>query len=359
MERLNNMGETFRPKGLPVLIGSLPLDDHEAAARLVFRHTPDIPLWVQLPAHPQEGMIAQFMPGLPGLATVDGRSYIDLAAEDYSDALAAFYEAYLAVEEGGADLDRSRFALAPETAPGFYVFIDHVDALKRPPAAVKGQVTGPVTFTTAVKDQAGRSIFYDAQARDAAVKLLALNARWQVRQLSRWKRPVIMFIDEPALAGFGSSEFISISKADVTDAVNEVAGAVHAEGALAGIHICANTEWDLIIDTAVDIINFDAYSYFDRFILYEKAVRRFMEDGRIIAWGIVPTSDTIMNETEDSLVLRWEKQAAELGAMGFDRERILSQTLITPSCGTGSLRLEHAVRVLELTAAVSKRLRRD
>lgn len=342
-----------------MLIGSLPLDDHDEAARLVFSHTPEIPLWVQLPVYPHEGMIDQFMPGMPGLATVDGRSCIDASSEDFSTALAEFYEAYLAVAEDGADLDQSRFALTPDIARGFYTFMDHVAALNTPPAALKGQVTGPITFTTAVKDQNGRSIFYDEQLRDAAVKRLAMNARWQVKQLSRFGRPVILFIDEPALAGFGSSEFISISKADVTDAVGEVADAIHAEGGLAGIHVCANTEWDLMIDTSVDIINFDAYSYFDRFILYENAVRQFLEDGRIIAWGIVPTSEAIADETEDSLVSRWEDQAAQVQALGFDRERVLSQTLITPSCGTGSLSRDHAVRVLDLTRAVSKRLRGD
>ena len=30
---------------------------------------------------------------------------------------------------------------------------------------LKGQVTGPITFTTAVKDQAGRAVFYDETIR--------------------------------------------------------------------------------------------------------------------------------------------------------------------------------------------------
>ena len=39
------MYKDFKPNGLPVLIGSLPVDDHAAAVRLIFKHTPDIPLW--------------------------------------------------------------------------------------------------------------------------------------------------------------------------------------------------------------------------------------------------------------------------------------------------------------------------
>ena len=62
------MANDFKPNGLPTLIGSLPLSDHDEALGLVFDYTPDIPVWVQLPVHVQEGMIAQFLPGMPGLA---------------------------------------------------------------------------------------------------------------------------------------------------------------------------------------------------------------------------------------------------------------------------------------------------
>ena len=40
----------------PCLIGSLPLTDYAEAARLVWDYTPEIPLWVQLPKVPGEGM---------------------------------------------------------------------------------------------------------------------------------------------------------------------------------------------------------------------------------------------------------------------------------------------------------------
>ncbi|GBC63014.1 hypothetical protein DENIS_4003 [Desulfonema ishimotonii] len=349
----------FRPEGLPLLIGSLPVRDHEEAARLVFDHTPEIPLWVQLPAYPEEGMIAQFMPGLPGLTAEGDKSFIHTEREGFDEALVAFYEEYMAVLEGGTDIDNSRFALTPDMARGFFTFMDYIRAAASEPVALKGQITGPVTFTTAVKEQQGRAIFYDEQLRDAAVKLLALKARWQVRQLARFNRPVIIFLDEPALAGFGSSEFISISKAEVTACLNEVIEAVHAEGGLTGIHVCANTEWDLIIDTDVDIVNFDAYSYFDKFILYPDPIRKFLEAGRLIAWGIVPTgnAEDIDRETPESLVAMWEEQAAQIGTLGVDRATLLAQSFITPSCGTGSLSPEHATRVLWLTRTVSDRIR--
>ncbi|MBU4504112.1 MAG: hypothetical protein KJ635_05390 [Proteobacteria bacterium] len=352
--------KNFQANGLPVLIGSLPMDDHTEAVKLVFRYTPEIPLWVQLPVYKEEGMIAQFLPGLPGLTIEKERAYIDTSTAGFGEDLLKFYEDYIAVVEGGGDLSGSRFALTKDGAAGFFEFTKQLKVVSVPLVAVKGQITGPVTFCTGMNDQNGKAIFYDEQIRDAAVKLLAQKARWQVRELSKFGVPVIIFFDEPALAGFGSSTFISITKDEVAKCFNEVIEAVHSEGGLAGIHVCANTDWSLVLGSSADIVSFDAYSFFDRFILYSDHIRKFVESGRILAWGIVPTSKTedVEKETVDSLVIKWEDKARELENLGFDRSKILSQSLITPSCGTGSLSLENAKKVLRLTREVSDMLRR-
>jgi methionine synthase II (cobalamin-independent) len=352
--------ENFQANGLPVLIGSLPMDDHTEAVKLVFRYTPEVPLWVQLPVYKEEGMIAQFVPGLPGLIIEKERAYIDTSAGGFGEDLLKFYEDYIAVVEVGSDLSGSRFVLTEDGAGGFFEFTRQLKVVSVPPVAVKGQITGPVTFCTGMNDQNGKAIFYDEQIRDAAVKLLALKARWQVRELSKFGVPVIIFFDEPALAGFGSSAFISITKDEVAKCFNEVIEAVHSEGGLAGIHVCANTDWSLVLGSSADIVSFDAYSFFDRFILYSDHIRKFLESGRILAWGIVPTSkaEDVEKETVDSLVIKWEDKVRELESLGFTRSKILAQSLITPSCGTGSLSLENAKKVLRLTREVSDILRR-
>ena len=48
---------------------------------------------------------------------------------------------------------------------------------------------------------------------------------------------------------------------------------------------------------------------------------------------------------------------AHLETLGMDHDRILAQSLITPSCGTGSLTLDQAVKVMEMTRQVSQSLR--
>jgi len=101
------------------------------------------------------------------------------------------------------------------------------------------------------------------------------------------------------------------------------------------------------------------YGFFDRLALYDESLKAFFDQGRILAWGIVPTSESkdIDKETAESLLAKWDAQAARLEAMGIDPARIVAQSLITPSCGTGSLTLDQAVKVLEMTRQVSQAVR--
>jgi methionine synthase II (cobalamin-independent) len=349
------MLQKVTPDCLPLLIGSFPMNDHLAASRLILDYTPTIPLWVQLPVFPEEGMVPQFLPGMPGVVSQGGKSFIDTAAESFDDDLLLFFEDYMAAHEHPDRLPGSRFALTGTTGRGVAALLDTLGRMATQPVAVKGQVTGPVTFCTGVKDQDGRAIFYNETLREAAVKHLALNARWQIHTLSGQGCPVIVFIDEPALAGFGSSELISISKEEILGCLQEVVDAIHTDGGLAGIHVCANTDWSLVLESGADIVNFDAYAYFDRFVLYGSQIREFMEAGRFLAWGIVPTlkPEEIERETVDSLHAALLERFRRLEALGIAPAALRSQSFITPSCGVGSLSLGLATRVLALTRDLS------
>jgi methionine synthase II (cobalamin-independent) len=358
---MKKMPSTFKGNGLPVLIGSLPLTDHAQAADLVWRYTPEIPLWAQLPKRPGETITRQFAAGFPGLREASGRAFIDTASADFEGQVLAFYEDALALQGPGADLTDSRFAMRPDAAQGLLELVRQAQARPQPPVAVKGQIIGPVTFGTNFSDPNGKAIYYDPQLRDVAVKLLALSARWQVRQLAALGVPVLLFIDDPAMTGFGSSMYIGLTREDISQGLEEMVAAIHSEGGLAGVHVCANTDWTLILDSAADIVSFDAYTFSDQFLIYGGAIRRFLQRGGLIAWGLVPTLSAadIERETAESLLRQWSSKLAQAVALGLDREMLLAQSLITPACGMGTLSEELALKALTLTREVSRRIRKE
>jgi methionine synthase II (cobalamin-independent) len=304
-------------------------------------------------------MMVQFTAGLPGFYRDNGSGFVNTGSESYDSDLLEFFEEYMAVIEEKIELETSRFALKEDDARGFFLLLDRLQALAVPPIAIKGQITGPFTLGTGIVDQNKRPIFSDSQLRDTVVKHLAMKARWQARRLSLLQRPVMIFFDEPALAGFGSSEFTSISNEDIRQCLEEVCEAVHLEGGFAGVHICANTDWSLILDTSVDIVSFDAYAYFDRFILYPDQIKKFLEAGKMLAWGIVPTLNVeqLERETTPSLLKQLDEQFKQIELLGIDVNKLIGQSLITPSCGTGSLSIDLAQKVLTLTREISREIR--
>jgi hypothetical protein len=345
---------------MAALIGSLPLTDHKEAADLIFANTPDIISWAQLPANKAEGMTVQFSAGLPGLSENNGSVSVNTDGTDFNKQLLRFYEEYMEVLDGRLDLETSRFVLQKASSGGFFELSKRLSESALAPAAVKGQVTGPFTLGIGIVDQNKQAIFYDAQLRDAATKMLAMKARWQVRRLRQFELPVLLFVDEPGLAGFGSSGFTSISREDISLCLEEIFEAVHLEGGLVGIHVCANTDWSLVLESSADIVSFDAFGYFDRFILYPGQMKRFIDAGRILAWGVVPTlnPDDVERESTDSIWERWMEQLRQIERLGIDLQKVISQSLITPSCGMGSLGLDSAEKVIRLTKSVSRKARK-
>jgi hypothetical protein len=100
---------------------------------------------------------------------------------------------------------------------------------------------------------------------------------------------------------------------------------------------------------------FDAFSYLEYFFLYPGELRRFIQSGGTIAWGIVPTFGFTGNETIEDLSARLQGGLEKLDALGLDPSRVAEQALLTPACGMGTMEPSAADRVLELLRGLSIR----
>jgi methionine synthase II (cobalamin-independent) len=142
----------------------------------------------------------------------------------------------------------------------------------------------------------------------------------------------------------------------VVSLLNEVFGGI--EG-LKGVHCCGNTDWSVILESDVDIISFDTYNYAQSLSLYPDAVRKLLDRGGAVAWGIVPNEEkTIAKETPASLKDRLEEAMAPFTRKGVSFRQLLAQGLLTPSCGLASIGSEEAaVGALELLAGLSDKIR--
>jgi hypothetical protein len=350
----------MNPRFLATGIGSMPFADVEHAVDVSISNLCEAPFWPQLPKLGlNEQMEIQYSEALPCIE-IDrekGRMYFDTSG-DYSEAFAEFYEAYITAmdpDEGNGDC--SALAISPAFSKGIYAMEKHLQAKGGKLPYVKVQTTGPCSFALTIVDENKRAIYYNEEFRDVVIKALAMKCRWQIQKFRPFAEKVICFIDEPILSGFGSSTYISVKREDVVAHLVEVIEAIHADNAVAGIHCCGNTEWSILIDAGVDMVNFDAFGYGETIAIYAESVKTHLERGGTLAWGVVPTSHAIREQTVETMMQHFETMMDNLAAKGIDKQLILEQALITPSCGTGSMAPQDAEKVFEMTRLLSEAMK--
>jgi methionine synthase II (cobalamin-independent) len=330
-------------------IGSVPFLSPEQACDEILSSESLIPFWPQLvQKDPREDMVLQYSPPLPCLRS-------DLAQKkltydptcNRAEKLLLFYEKFLAS-------DLSFFSLLPDFASGFFRFLEALPSL--PPAVryVKGQIVGPITLGLSVQLSSDRFLIHDSELMDTVIKGLALQAVYQANKFGDLKRESIIFLDEPSLSGYGSA-FTPLSRDEVLKFLSETIQHIREQaGSLIGLHCCGNTDWSLLLSLDLDIINLDAFNFGHFFLLYPKEIKQFLEKGKAIAWGLVPTAGFTGKETASGLLDRLDALFTSLIVQGIDQNRLYTQALLTPACGMGTLSEQSARWLLALLAEVSK-----
>lgn len=337
-------------RGLATGIGSLPQQDAEQALDLVFKYVPKLPFWPQLPRRNfREGMVSQFSENFPCLEIAKDRLVFTPTKRD--EELELFYARVIA-----QDLDY--FKISPDSASGLYQFSKRLEKINlNNITCIKCQITGPFTFAASIKDDKDKVLLHDHVFMQAILKGLTMKALWQVNFLGKFGKKIIMFVDEPYLGCFGSA-YTPLNREDVIRNLTEITSELKSKDMLVGIHCCGNTDWSMFTEIqGIDIINFDAFGFLDRFLLYAQDLKGFLNRGGIICWGIVPTQEFTGKEQPDLLYEKLEVAIQHLAKKGLDRDLLSEQLLLSPACGLGSLEPNKAKDIFKLLSKISEKAR--
>lgn len=315
-------------------IGSLPHTDADEACNIILQ-TFDIPFWPQLPKRGFfEFMIPQFSEGMPCLK-IDLKNE-KLWIEKNEEALTEFYETYT---------EDFEIRISENYSAGIYTFIEKMK--NKHFHYLKGQITGPLTFTLGLKDSKGKLIYFDEELREISLMVLKAKIRWQIKLLKQYTDNIIIFIDEPILSALGTSSYMGVESSEAERLLYEVSETIKIAGGIAGIHCCGKADWPLVIKNDVKIISFDAYDYSETISLYPTDFTKFLKQGGYLAWGIVPSTDSIKIETFDSIKKRFN-EIMENFSKYLPRDLLISQILLTPSCGTASRSIHETLKIFDI-----------
>ncbi len=343
-------------------IGSLPHKDLNQAMQLIKQNFKKIPFWAQLTKlNKNEDMIFQFLENMPSFFVDEttGKCFLETESDKFFEDIEQFFIDY---EEILADINSEtieKYAITPNNSKTFPEFIKLLKETH--PAYAKGQIVGPFTLATTLVDKNGRCAFYDETLREIIVKTLTIKALWQIKQIkdaSPDTTPII-FIDEPSISQLGTSAYLTISQQEVLDMLEEISQAIQANGGLSAVHCCGKCDWAVPLNAHVNIINLDAYAYSQNLSVFDKDVKHFLENGGILAWGVVPTLDkeALAKTNLPELIKIFEQAVNYLTKKGIDEKLIITHSMITPSCGAGGLDECMAEKAMTLTGELSDKLK--
>ena len=341
-------------------IGSLPHNTVESAMEVVKKDFSEIPFYPQLSnINRNEDMTIQFLEGLPSFLPSNESFEIDTESEKFFEDLESFFTDY---EEIIADTDTEileKYAISKEFSSTFPEFEKIIKNTK--PQYAKAQIIGPFTLAAMLTDQNGINAIFDETLREIVVKLLTLKVLWQIKHIKQANPTTIpiIFVDEPTLSQLGTSAYLTISEKDVVDMLAEISEIIHQNGGISAIHCCGKCDWTILIKAKADIINFDAFAFSEHLGLFAQEIDKFLQDGGKLAWGLVPTLDVeaLKNITLADLIKDFGQGIKYLTNKGIDEKLIIDNSLITSSCGVGSLSIENAERAMDLVSELSKELR--
>jgi len=279
--------------------------------------TLDIPFWPQLPRLSYyEDMYVQASEHFPGIL-------LDLENRTLSFSMDKFV---IELEETLSHFEESEyFDISPDYSDVYQRFLD-LDLSDRP--AIRGQLEGPLSFGLNVLDQDKRPILFDDTIRPFMMEFMAKRINVQLGRLKKLNPNAFMFIDEPGLQFL----FSALSGYDSTAARGDMEVFLSMIERPRGIHLCGNPDWDFLLNLDMDILSMDVYLNGEIFSTYASSIQKFLDNGGVIVWGIVPTNfEPFETENSETLTSRLEHIWSVLDKKGIEKEYLISKSLISPA----------------------------
>ncbi|MEN8247154.1 MAG: hypothetical protein ABFS43_19880 [Thermodesulfobacteriota bacterium] len=300
---------------LTTAMAVMPHTDADRALEMAL--SMDVPFWPQLPNYSYyEDMYVQAAEHFPGIL-------LDLDKRTLRFSMEKFI---LELEETlGHFEEPSYFDISTDYSVVYHRFLE-MDLSERP--AIRGQLEGPISFGFNVLDQDERPILFDDTVRPFMFEFMAKRINVQLDRLKALNANAFMFVDEPGLQYL----FSAMSGYNELSAKGDLDQFFSMIDQPRGIHLCGNPDWDFLLGLNLDILSIDIYTNAEIFSSYGPSIKRFLDNGGVLVWGIVPTGfEEFEKENMNSLTAQLENVWQILAKRGIDMEQMLSRSMLSPA----------------------------
>lgn len=277
----------------------------------------DVPFWPQLPRYSYyEDMYVQASEHFPGIILDVEKRTLRFSMEKFINEL----------EETMAHFEEPEYFDISETYSEVYHRFLKLDLSDR--HAIRGQLEGPISFGFNVVDQDNRPILFDDTIRPFIIEFLARRINVQLSKLKKINQNAFMFIDEPGL----QFVFSAMSGYGDVAARRDMETFFSLIEKPRGVHLCGNPDWDFLLGLDLDILSLDVYTNGEIFSSYASSIKKFLDRGGMLVWGIIPTNiELFEKENIDTLDTRLIEMWSLLGKKGIDLDFLMSRSMLSPA----------------------------
>ncbi len=222
----------------------------------------------------------------------------------------------------------------------------------------KTQIAGPITLfgKLLASDFGSRTKQENEKLLLQYISLWLKHAYWQIDAIQeRGFKPIIM-LDEPLLPTYMGQAGSAQAKKTLK-LLRSLVKRLKTRGAKVGIHCCNRISPSTLIDLEVDLVHFDVYHFPTLFRAAREDLKDFLKQGGIVAWGIVPANEALGSAGQAKLEQTFNDVLSSMESRGLPLRRVLAQSMVSPTCGTGLLAASEGLRVADFTARLSRGLK--
>jgi hypothetical protein len=297
-------------------MGIMPHRDVDQALKLAL--SLDIPFWPQLPnVSLYEDMYVQTSEHFPGIAINFEKGRLVFKTARFEEDLNDYFTKMEHPET---------YALTQEYSRVFKRFLSkNLKGYK----AIRGQITGPVSFGFKVLDENLKPIIYNEEVKTILFDFIQKKVNLQYQELKKKNPNAFVWVDEPGLGYV----FSGLSGYNDQQAKKDYYNFIQGLEGPKGLHLCADVNLPYLLELGIEILSFDAFQIGFMPKEYAWSVAEFIKRGGVISWGIVPTESSALSiqtpEKLASVLSNYWKVISD--NTGLVLRQIAEQALIAPA----------------------------
>lgn len=335
-------------------LGSLPYESSDAATRLLVKFNEKLPFLAFLPkVSDTENIVHRTLENIPGIRIRGLDIKLKTGTNSYEQGLAKLDKAFNSPEPANLEPFKINSAYMEK-------FIPMIKKFKAPNAVIN--LLGPFTISQMLTQTAEEQMLIDKSYRKLFIQAVCVKALWAINKIKEAcpDTTPLVILEEPLFGQLGDlkRENEEITVELVTALLSKVVEKLKEAGADVGIQCLDKCDWQIPINSGVDLISFDAYNNPNNLCIIPEQITEFISRGGKINWGIVPVSDEsiIKSVNIDILSRRFFSTLEGLILEGVPEKFVYNSAFVSIQGDTINLPIIFAEKAIILANQLAKKI---